>query len=461
MLNKIHPIWFLILCMLIFRLVSLAFYPLIDTTEARYGEIARIMLETQNWVTPQFDYNVPFWGKPPLHTWASAAFGGVLGVSEFSLRLPHLLVSLITLFVISVFAKRFNISASLVVLVLASTLGFFVASGMIMTDAFLLLGMTMAMIGFALAWRDNSNNFAYLGFTGIGIGLLAKGPIILVLIGLAIVPWLLLNYGLVNGVRALYRKIPLFRGFALILAISLPWYLLAESATPGFLNYFIVGEHFLRFVQSGWEGDLYGTAHSETRGLIWAYWIIVAFPWSLYLAGLLAVKKYRATLSQHEFNFYLPSYLICWLISPMLLFTMSGNILPIYVLPGIPALALLIAIMLQHIKFSVVMASLLTPILMLIYLTIELPKLSNEKSDKALLSNIDREFGLYYLHKRSFSGRFYSSGKAVKIDSVDELNAADYPFYLVVNRKNVMSKKGFEGCEDITSNERRVLLLCK
>ena len=47
-------------------------YPLFDTTEARYGEIARIMYETQNWVTPQFDYNIPFWGKPPMQTWLSA-----------------------------------------------------------------------------------------------------------------------------------------------------------------------------------------------------------------------------------------------------------------------------------------------------------------------------------------------------------------------------------------------------
>ncbi|MGB0836148.1 MAG: hypothetical protein ACPGR2_16670, partial [Psychrobium sp.] len=50
------------LSVLLFRLISLGFYPLYDTTEARYGEIARIMLETGNWVTPQFDYNIPFWG---------------------------------------------------------------------------------------------------------------------------------------------------------------------------------------------------------------------------------------------------------------------------------------------------------------------------------------------------------------------------------------------------------------
>nr|WP_297347428.1 glycosyltransferase family 39 protein [uncultured Glaciecola sp.] len=461
MLNRIHPIWFLIAGILLFRLVSLSLYPLIDTTEARYGEMARIMWETQNWITPQFDYNVPFWGKPPLHTWASAAFGGILGISEFSLRLPHLLVGMITLFVMGVFAKRFSISPSLVTLVLVSTLGFFVASGMIMTDAFLLLGMTMAMAGFAVAWRDNSNSYAYLGFVGIGIGLLAKGPIILVLIGLAIAPWLVLNYGLITGIKTFYRKIPLFKGSLLTLAISLPWYLLAENKTPGFLNYFIIGEHFLRFVQSGWEGDLYGTAHSEPRGIIWIYWLVVAFPWSIYFAVLVVVKKYRTALSQHQFNFYLPSYLMCWLISPMLLFTMSGNILPIYVLPGIPALSLLIAIMIKHIRFSVVITSLLTPILMVVFMVVQLPNLANEKSDKALLANIESDFGLYYLGKRSFSGRFYTSGKAINIASIEELRTVESPFYLVVEQSEISSLVDSRDCETLSHNKRKRLLLCK
>ena len=62
--------WMLILAvaLLSIRFLSLGLYPLYDTTEARYGEIARIMFETQNWVTPQFDYNVPFWGKARLYT---------------------------------------------------------------------------------------------------------------------------------------------------------------------------------------------------------------------------------------------------------------------------------------------------------------------------------------------------------------------------------------------------------
>ena len=48
--------------------------PLMDKTEARYGEIARLMAETGEWVVLQIDYGIPFWAKPPLSTWASALF---------------------------------------------------------------------------------------------------------------------------------------------------------------------------------------------------------------------------------------------------------------------------------------------------------------------------------------------------------------------------------------------------
>ena len=55
------------------RLVTLGTYPLADTSEARYGEIARVMRETGNWVTPQETPGTPFWAKPPLYAWFSAA----------------------------------------------------------------------------------------------------------------------------------------------------------------------------------------------------------------------------------------------------------------------------------------------------------------------------------------------------------------------------------------------------
>ncbi|MDL2339624.1 MAG: hypothetical protein QFE16_17460, partial [Pseudomonadota bacterium] len=50
------------------RLMTLGLYPLTDTTEARYAEIARKMVELGDWITPWYDYGVPFWAKPPLST---------------------------------------------------------------------------------------------------------------------------------------------------------------------------------------------------------------------------------------------------------------------------------------------------------------------------------------------------------------------------------------------------------
>ena len=85
-----------VLCaLLILRLLTMWVIPLTDTTEARYAEIARKMLETGNWVTPQHDYGVPFWAKPPLSTWLSAASMGLFGVNELAARLPSLLMSLV------------------------------------------------------------------------------------------------------------------------------------------------------------------------------------------------------------------------------------------------------------------------------------------------------------------------------------------------------------------------------
>jgi hypothetical protein len=60
--------------------------PLLDKTEARYAEIARIMWDTNQWIMPQIDYGIPFWAKPPLSTWLSAG-SYLLGLMSLH-RLP-------------------------------------------------------------------------------------------------------------------------------------------------------------------------------------------------------------------------------------------------------------------------------------------------------------------------------------------------------------------------------------
>ena len=75
--------------LLLIRVFFNTVLPLMDQTEARYSEIARIMHETANWVVLQIDYGVPFWAKPPLSTWAGALSLTLFGtVSYTHLTLP-------------------------------------------------------------------------------------------------------------------------------------------------------------------------------------------------------------------------------------------------------------------------------------------------------------------------------------------------------------------------------------
>lgn len=443
---------------ILFRLISIGLYPLMDTTEARYGEIARIMVDSNNWLTPQFDYDVPFWGKPPMHTWASALSVSLLDNSEFAIRLPHLITGLMTLLVVFLFAKKLRISALVTTFILLTSFGFYVASGMVMTDSLLTLSMTLAMVGFYLGWAGDKI-WSYLGFIGIGIGLLTKGPIIIALVGLSILPWLVLNFGLIQGFKALFNKIPIISGFSISLLIATPWYFMAEQATPGFIDYFIIGEHWSRFVESGWEGDLYGTAHDEPRGIIWLYWLAVAFPWSFVLLYKLLKSKLNFTTTSPLYtgDKQLVSFLGFWLISPMILFTFAGNILPIYVLPGLPALALILSIWLKRSNKNIVLIGSIAPALLVIALLFAQEDFKN-RSDKWLLSELDDSIPIYYLDKRSFSGRYYSKGAAMLFNA----NATEKEYYLVVNLKKYRSGKRInERCESIKSNKRKIVLLCK
>ena len=82
---------------MLIRLLFLGTYPLADTTEARYGEMGRLMVETGNWITPQFEKGIPFWGKPPLSFWLTAVSFKMFGIHEFSARLPSFFWELLLL----------------------------------------------------------------------------------------------------------------------------------------------------------------------------------------------------------------------------------------------------------------------------------------------------------------------------------------------------------------------------
>jgi 4-amino-4-deoxy-L-arabinose transferase-like glycosyltransferase len=400
------------------RLVSLAFYPLMDMTEARYADIARRMAQSGDWVTLALDDMRTFWGKPALSFWATAAGIKLFGVNAWAARAPHFLLGLGVAALVWWQAR--GQSARLAwhaVALLAGSLLFLLSAGAVMTDMALVLGTTMAMSGFwwCVSGREGLMPRAML-FTGLAIGLLAKGPLALVLCGVPIAGWVLWQRQWAQA----WQRVPWIRGTLAAAAMVLPWYLLAERRSPGFLEYFIVGEHIYRFLVRGWSGDLYSNAHGMPRGTVWLFAAAAALPWAL----VLPLAKLAGAMpdgSAHD----APQrrYLLLWVLWPCVFFTVAGNILWTYVLPAMPALALLTAGWTAAARRPLRMDRLLAGVLLLLALAIPALLVAADRVkrfDRHSLLPLVRAYEalarpgdtLMEVPGVSFSTDFYSEGRA-------------------------------------------------
>jgi 4-amino-4-deoxy-L-arabinose transferase-like glycosyltransferase len=284
-----------------------------------------------------------------------------------------------------------------------------------MTESGLLLATTLGMLGFWFCTQRNEPAWGWIFFAGLGLGMLAKGPVAPVLTLLPLFMWLLIT----RRWRSL-RRLPWLSGSLLALVVCLPWYLLAERHSPGFLAYFLVGEHLLRFIQPGWMGDLYGNAHREPPGMIWLLWFQATAAWGLLFVFALARQARRARrkesgppVARDPWR----SYLLCWVIAPLLFFTFSGNILWTYVITGLPALALLLSGNGQSRPWVLLSFSLLVPLSSLLYLALSGPVGIRFTSERELVRAYhERELigdrRLYYLNHLPESASFYTAGQA-------------------------------------------------
>ena len=129
-------------------------YPLMDTTEARYGEIGRKMLETATGSCRSATYGVPFWGKPPLSIVAARGVDG--GVRRQRVRGAAAVAAAAAgcgalVFVLAAFARGRDAALWAVDARSRRPCSCYLAAGAVMTDAALALGTTLSMAGFWIA----------------------------------------------------------------------------------------------------------------------------------------------------------------------------------------------------------------------------------------------------------------------------------------------------------------------
>jgi 4-amino-4-deoxy-L-arabinose transferase-like glycosyltransferase len=430
------------------RLVGAFYLPVIDPSEARYAEIARKLLETGDWITLFHNYGVPFWAKPPLSSWLSASGMALFGVNGFGARFPILLLSLALVGLIMNLAntRRQEGLSSISALILLTTVLFYMASATVMTDMALAFGTTLSMVAFWHALRpEKGQTWKYLFFVGRAIGLLGKGPIALIRAGFPLFLWTVIG----KRFKEVWQKLPWISGTLLMLGIAVPWHILAELKTPGFLNYYIVGEHFSRFFVKNWAGDLYGYAHAEPLGFIWVFWLIATSPWSLWLIGVVSSRlgSWRTLFASAD-GWVL--YLLLWALSPLLIFTFSRNIIWTYSLPGIPAFALLLgnflvpllttSLWLRRAFFASVCVTPLAMLSITVYSYFVPEVLNNQQRLVQSFMETHKDTKLIYYCPNCYSAEFYSQGKFTLLRDAElfqQLMKSEEEVYVAMRKRKV------------------------
>jgi 4-amino-4-deoxy-L-arabinose transferase-like glycosyltransferase len=332
---------------------GLGAFGLVGPDEPRYAWIARAMAETGDWITPRL-YGQPWFEKPILYYWA-AAIGFRLNLpAEWAARLPSAFAALAAAVAIGWLGwkhygsegkllERPALLAPLIFSTSVAAIGFSrAATPDMLFSAFITLAMACAagVLRSQGALRDaaNSNSITRAGErltlalfgAFLGLAVLAKGPAAVLLAGGAIALWAL---GTKNW-RAAFRMMhPIAVGAFCV--VALPWYVLCASRNPDFIRIFIFQHNFQRYL----------TPVFQHKQPFWFFgWIalLAMLPWTVLLipAAQEALRLWREKTWRGSPGFFFA----CWAIFPILFFSASQSKLPGYILPAIPALALLCSV---------------------------------------------------------------------------------------------------------------------
>jgi 4-amino-4-deoxy-L-arabinose transferase-like glycosyltransferase len=216
--------------------------------EGRIAEVSREMALTGDLVTPRLG-GIPFACYPPLPYWLMAASGGAFGWTEFAMRLPGALFGIGLVGVIAVLTRRFagDRAGLLAGLVLATLPGFVVQEKMCRADVTTMFFATLAFERF-LAWAESPpeqrrRRDLLLMYVSISLGVLAKGPIAIAMLGVGGLAWFILKKE-----WNLLGRMGFAWGIPLAAAIVVPWYILVyRTAGPDFLRENLLWENVRAF----------------------------------------------------------------------------------------------------------------------------------------------------------------------------------------------------------------------
>ena len=249
----------------------------------------------------------------------------------FLRRWPGSVASLLTY---SLGRKVYGASTGLIAgIVLATSLEFVLLSRVVQYDIPFTFFTTLALYLYAAAVMDARRHSTMIVgfFMAIAMGVLCKGPIGLIIPGIAVAGHVLVTRGAGH-----LRKLLSLTGIVAFFAVVTPWFVLMERANPGYLDYFIVHQHLGNYF--GGDGAM-SPRHPEP----FYYYLPVLFagllPWSLALPQAInrALTTDRVTSAIACLLSSLSGPLACFLF-----FSAATSKLSTYLLPVFPAAAILL-----------------------------------------------------------------------------------------------------------------------
>jgi len=299
-----------------------------DPDEATYAEATREMLASHSWLVPIYDGR-PFFDKPPLFYLLQMGTFSVFGATEFAARLvPAISAGALMVSVAWLGRHLFNRdtgrNGALMFAVLPATFALSSYAILDMTFTMFLFGGCALLTVSALAQRPG---LQWPGYVLLALAVLTKGPLALVLSGLALV----ISLVLAPDARRVLLRLNWGLGLLLIAALSGPWFLyMWLRFGDAFVTGYVLRENLWLFA-----GSLYGSQRSI---LFYPKVILVGLlPWTPLLIGQLFDAARGVKIETPE------RLLWSWSIAVVGLFTLSGFKLDHYVFPAAPALCLLCA----------------------------------------------------------------------------------------------------------------------
>ncbi len=326
--------WRMIVLVLVVALTlfSNGWRDLVQPDEGRYAEIPREMLVGGDWVVPHLN-GLPYIEKPPLQYWATAIAYRVFGIDDWVSRLWNLALGIGGLVIVQVTGRKLwgARAGDAAALVLLATPLYMTVGQLNLLDMGLTFFLTAALCAFLLAQREGATEvenrrWMLWCWVAVSLGFLQKG-----LVAGAVPVLALATYSLLRRDTGIWRRLHLGKGVLVFAVLCLPWLIALGLRDGRFAWFFLVHEHFTRFLTNEHHRE-------EPWWFFVAVFAVGALPWTLHMLR----GAWQAMASRSTGRFDPATALAVWGVVVVVFFSLSGSKLAPYIMPAMPPLALLV-----------------------------------------------------------------------------------------------------------------------